>query len=81
MIDRTWGPIEADLQTASRAFVSDANTAIGKKQSELDTELFAWVNTTTSVMNNTLVEFSDAVVDIVNVSRYQRPDIDVSISD
>ncbi|SPO26797.1 related to PRM1 - Pheromone-regulated multispanning membrane protein [Ustilago trichophora] len=50
-------------RNASYAFSSSANSVILQVESELNSHVFTWVNTTTFTMNSTLNQFLDGITD------------------
>ncbi|SPO26520.1 related to PRM1 - Pheromone-regulated multispanning membrane protein [Ustilago trichophora] len=55
-------------RNASYAFSSSANSVILQVESELNSHVFAWVNTTTSTMNSTLNQFLDGITDALTTT-------------
>lgn len=58
--------VNSEMLAASHDFANKSNTAILKAQDALNDHLFAWVNTTTVTMNNTLNEFMDGIAETLN---------------
>lgn len=54
------------LNNASASWASQTNLIIGRESSDLNTELFGWVNTSTTAINNTLNTFVDETVKVLN---------------
>jgi hypothetical protein len=58
--------INSHLKNASYDFANKSNLIILQAQDDLNTDLFQWVNVTTSTMNNTLNEFMDGIATAIN---------------
>ncbi|KAF2141239.1 uncharacterized protein K452DRAFT_37019 [Aplosporella prunicola CBS 121167] len=56
------------LNNASEAWANGTNTAIIKMNTELNDNIFSWVNTSTSALNNTLNVFVDEMSNALNVT-------------
>ena len=54
------------LQNASAEWSNSANSAITSLDTELNTNVFGWVNTSTSAINNTLNAFVDKTQSVLN---------------
>lgn len=54
------------LQNSSAAWANHTNGQIGIEQTVLNKELFGWVNTSTTAVNNTLNTFTDTLVGVLN---------------
>ncbi|KDN52862.1 hypothetical protein K437DRAFT_243012 [Tilletiaria anomala UBC 951] len=72
-MDGMFNGLNASMRAASAQFANETNTVILQRQSDLNDVLFSWVNITTSTMNNTLNEFTDAVADIINSTFANTP--------
>ncbi|PWZ00231.1 hypothetical protein BCV70DRAFT_161136, partial [Testicularia cyperi] len=57
--------VNEQTRNASVEFASSANSVITEMESDLNTHLFAWVDTTTTTLNTTLNEFLDGVTDVL----------------
>lgn len=67
--DSMTSSLNARLATTGQEWAADVNRKINETQRMLDDELFGeWVNTTTVVLNSTVVEFYSLVTDAVNVT-------------
>ncbi|UZJ57166.1 hypothetical protein CBS101457_006486 [Exobasidium rhododendri] len=58
--------LDATMQDLSFDYANKSNTAILQAQDDLNDHLFQWVNTTTSTMNDTLIEFMDGIATAIN---------------
>lgn len=54
------------LENASVEWATDANSAIGDMNTDLNHNVFGWVNTSTTALNDTLNTFVDKTTDILN---------------
>lgn len=54
------------LQNASMAWATDANAAIGDMNKDLNQNVFGWVNTSTTALNDTLNTFVDKTTGVLN---------------
>ena len=56
------------LNNASEAWAVSANDVISSTNTKVNDDLFGWVNTTTTAMNNTLNIFSDDMIQALNAT-------------
>ena len=68
MLADTIGDANATMWQDSIRFANGSNAIILKSQNDLNGGLFQWVIVTTSTMNDTLNEFTDALAEVMNVS-------------
>lgn len=54
------------LQNTSAGWANDANKAIGQVNSDINDDVFGWVNTSTSAVNDTLNTFVDKTTGVLN---------------
>ncbi|SNX84910.1 related to PRM1 - Pheromone-regulated multispanning membrane protein [Melanopsichium pennsylvanicum] len=60
--------VNTHTQNASYEFSQSANAVILDVQTELNSHVFSWVNTTTFTMNSTLNEFLDGITDALTTT-------------
>lgn len=60
------GDVVLALTNASEQWAVGANSVVDATNSEINTEIFGWVNTTTTSVNDTLNSFVDGVQDVLN---------------
>lgn len=56
------------INNASSTWATDANDLILKEGTKLNNDLFTWVNISTTVLNNTLNEFVDETMGVLNTT-------------
>jgi len=56
------------LNNASSTWATDANNVILKEGAKLNNDLFTWVNISTSALNNTLNQFVDETIGVLNTT-------------
>jgi len=62
------GDIVAKLNNASTSWATDTNAVIIKEGSKLNQDLFGWVNTSTTAVNDTLNKFVDETINVLNTT-------------
>ncbi|SYW83907.1 related to PRM1 - Pheromone-regulated multispanning membrane protein [Ustilago bromivora] len=60
--------VNSHTANASATFSRSTNAIISDIETELNTHVFAWVNTTTSTLNTTLNEFLDGITDALTTT-------------
>jgi flagellar basal body-associated protein FliL len=60
------GAVVKKLDNASMLWATGTNAAIMAENIKLNDDLFGWVNTSTTAVNNTLNEFIDQTMDVLN---------------
>lgn len=68
-----WAQANRSMYDYSAAYANKSNALIALAQNDLDTSLFRWVNTSTSSMNDTLNQVSEALSDIMNSTFASTP--------
>ncbi|KIY61770.1 hypothetical protein CYLTODRAFT_495068 [Cylindrobasidium torrendii FP15055 ss-10] len=58
--------LNANMQNQSAAYASSVNAQVDSMQTQINEGMFGWVENTTSTLNETIVEFYDAVQDGVS---------------
>lgn len=62
------GEIVLKLNNASASWATETNAVIIREGTELNQELFGWVNTSTSAVNMTLNRFVDETINVLNIT-------------
>ena len=60
------GQVVGKLQNTSAAWAADANGAITNMNNDMNHDVFGWVNTSTTAVNDTLNTFVDKTTDVLN---------------
>lgn len=60
------GEVVGKLQNTSAAWAADANGAITHMNNDMNHDVFGWVNTSTTAVNDTLNTFVDKTTDVLN---------------
>lgn len=60
------GTVVNALNNASTSWAVSANQVIGSTQNDINTDVFGWVNTTTTAVNSTLNTFVDETTKVLN---------------
>jgi len=61
-----FGQFDASMSTISVSFASDSNTFLSGVESDVNINMFGWVNTTTVTLNTTINNFYDGLTGAIN---------------